>query len=70
VIITGNVNVPYGKTGSCLGPELPGTSLQETGEKGPGQPSSGKKSHLEPSRDGENMRRDREEPILDVMEED
>jgi hypothetical protein len=28
------------------------------------------KSQLEPSRDGENMRRDREDPILDVIKED
>jgi hypothetical protein len=40
------------------------------GNAGPGQPHDEKKSQLEPSRDGENVRRDREEPILDVMEED
>jgi hypothetical protein len=30
----------------------------------------GEKSQLEPSRDRENMRRDREDPIPDVMKED
>ncbi len=57
------------KTGSRTDPELPKTGLQERGEKGPGPPSFGKKSQLEPSRDEENVRRDREEPILDKMEE-
>ncbi len=59
-------------TGSCLDPELPGTSLQVEGGggEGPGPLYSGKKSQLKPSRDGENMRGDREEPILDMMEED
>jgi hypothetical protein len=39
-------------------------------ERGPGPPSCGKKSKLEPSRDGGNVRRDREKPIPDMMEED
>jgi hypothetical protein len=56
--------------GSCLDPELPGTGLQKERGEGPGPPYSGEKSQLKPSRDGENMRRDREEPILDVMKED
>jgi hypothetical protein len=55
--------------------QLPGSKASqnwstERGDAGPGPPHSGKKSQLEPSRDGENMRRDREEPILDMMEED
>jgi hypothetical protein len=40
------------------------------GVEGPSLPYSRKKSQLEPSRDGENMRGDREEPILDMIEED
>jgi hypothetical protein len=56
--------------GSCLDPELPGTSLQKEGDEGPSPPYPGEKCQLEPSRDEENMRRDREEPILDVMKED
>jgi hypothetical protein len=62
--------VPDGKTGSCLDPELLGTGLQERGEKRPGPPSSGRNSQLEPGRDGETVRRDREKPITDMMEED
>jgi hypothetical protein len=62
--------VPDRKTGSCLDSEFPGTGLQEGGSTGPGPPYSGEKSQLELSRDGENMRGDREEPILDVMKED
>jgi hypothetical protein len=57
--------VPDRKTGSLPDPELPKTGLQERGGKGPGPPCFGKKSQLEPSRDGENVRRDRQEPILD-----
>jgi hypothetical protein len=33
-------------------------------------PYSREKSQLKPSRDGKTMRADREEPILDMMEED
>ncbi len=51
------VGVPDGKTGSCLDPWLPRNGLQERGGKGLGLPSSVKKSHLEPSRDGEKVRR-------------
>jgi hypothetical protein len=40
------------------------------GEKGPGQSSPSTKSQLEPSRDGETMRRGKEESIQDVMKED
>ncbi len=58
------------ETGSCLDPELPGTGLQGKGEEGPSPSLSGEKSQLEPSRDGENMRRDRAAPIPDVMNED
>jgi hypothetical protein len=42
----------------------------ERGEFGAVPPNSEEKSQMEPSRDGENMRRDKEEPILDVMKED
>jgi hypothetical protein len=56
--------------GSCLDPKLPGSDLQKRGGAGPGPPYLGEKSQLEPSRDGENMRRDYDEPILHVMEED
>ncbi len=44
------------------------TGLQEKGEEGPGLPCSGEKSQLEPSRDGENMRGDREGPIPGMNE--
>jgi hypothetical protein len=62
--------VPDKETGSCLDPELPGTGLQKEGGEGPSPPYPGEKSQLEPSRDGENMRREREEPIKDMMKED
>jgi hypothetical protein len=62
--------VPNRKTGNCLDPELPGTGLQKEGGEGPGPPYSREKSQSEPSRDEENIRRDREELILDVMKED
>ncbi len=64
------VVVPDRKTGSCQDPELPGTSLHKGRNAGPGLPCSGEKSQSEPSRDGENMKRGREEPILDMIEED
>jgi hypothetical protein len=60
--------MPHRKTGSCPDPELPGTGLQKKDEEGPNLPCSGKKSQLEPSRDGENMRGDREGPILGMNE--
>ncbi len=66
VIAQLRIGVPDRKTGRCLYPELPGTSPQEGRNAGPGPPCSGEKSQLEPRRDGENMRRDGEEPILDV----
>jgi hypothetical protein len=52
--------------GSCLDPGLPGTGPQR-GEKegtdlGPGPPSVGEKSQLEPDRDGGDMMRNKEEP--------
>jgi hypothetical protein len=62
--------VPDKEMGSCLDPELPGTGLQKEEGEGPGPPYPGEKSQLEPSRDRENMRRDREDPIPDVMKED
>ncbi len=63
-------SVPNKGTGSCPDPELPGTSLQKEGGEGPGLPHPGENSQLEPGRDGENMRGNREEPIPDVMKED
>jgi hypothetical protein len=62
--------VPNGKMSSCRDPELPGTGLQIEGGEGPSPLYSGEKSQLEPSRNGENVRRDREGLILDVMKED
>jgi hypothetical protein len=62
--------VPERETGSCLDPELPGTGLlTEVGER-PTTLYSGEKSQLEPSRDGENMRRNGGEPTSDMMKED
>jgi hypothetical protein len=52
--------VPNKEMGSCLNPGLPGTCLQKEGGEGP---FPGEKSQLEPSRDGENMRRDRSNPF-------
>jgi hypothetical protein len=63
-------SVPNKETGSCLDPKLHGTGLQKEGGEGPSPFYSREKSQLEPSRDGENMRRDREEPIPDLMKED
>jgi hypothetical protein len=62
--------VPDRKTGSCLDPELPGTGLQKGGNAGPGPPCIEEKSQLEHNRDEENLRRDREELIWDVMKVD
>ncbi len=62
--------VPNRETDSCLDPELPGTGLQIEGGEGPGTPHPKKKSQLEPSREGENMKISRGEPIPDVMKED
>ncbi len=62
--------MPDKEADSCLGPELPGTSLRTEGGEGPGPPLSGEKSQLEPSRDGENMRGNGGEPITDLMKED
>ncbi len=55
--------------------QLPGSRAPlnrsaESRECVPGPSCSGEKSQLEPSRDGENMRRGREEPIQDMMKED
>jgi hypothetical protein len=63
-------NVPNKETGSCLDPELSGTGLWTEGSERSGPPHSGEKSQLEPSRDGENMRRGGREPIPDVMKKD
>jgi hypothetical protein len=45
-------------------------ALQKEGGEGSGPPYSGEKSRLEPSRDGENMRRNGGEPYPDVMKKD
>ncbi len=55
--------------GQLPGSRAPGNGLQERREMGSGLLSSGRKSQLKPSREEENMRRDREEPILDVTKE-
>jgi hypothetical protein len=63
-------SMPEKKVGSFLDLELPGTVLRGGGgDAGPG-PLNFKKSHLEPSRDGGDMRKDREAPIRDMMQED
>ncbi len=58
------------KVGSCLDPELPGSDLGRGADAGPGLPNLKEKSQLEPSRDGGDMGKDKEEPIQDVMQED
>jgi hypothetical protein len=63
-------SVPDKETGSYLDPELPGTGIQKEGGEGPGLPYSWEKSHLEPSRNEEKMRKIGGEPIPDVMKED
>ncbi len=45
-------------------------ALQKEGGEGSGPPYCGEKSWLEPSRDGENMRRNGGEPFPDVMKKD
>jgi hypothetical protein len=60
--------VPDKTVGSCLEPELPGTGPWG-GNAGPGPPSLKEKSQLEPSRDGGDMTRDREESIWDMMQD-
>ncbi len=62
--------VPDKEMGSCLDPELPGTGLQKEGGEAPGPPHPGEKSQLEPNRDSENMRRDREDPHSGHEKED
>ncbi len=62
--------MPDKETGGCLDPELSGTILQIKGGEGASPPHSKKKSQLEPSRDGENMKTSGGEPIPDVMKED
>ncbi len=63
--------MPDKKLGSCLDPELPRTGLRGVGlDEGLGPPSLKEKNQLEPSRDGGDVTRDREEPIQDVMQED
>ncbi len=62
--------MPDKKTGSCLDPELPGTGLRRGADAGPGPHNLKEKSQLEPSRDGGDMRKGKEEPIPDVMQED
>jgi hypothetical protein len=62
-----NIIVPDKETHSCLDPELPGTGLQKEQGERPGQSHPGEKSQLEPSRNGENIRGDRGEPIPDMM---
>ncbi len=59
------------KTRSCLNSEIPGTGLRGGGGRhGPGLPNWKEKILLEPGRDGGDMRKDRKEPIRDVMQED
>ncbi len=51
--------------------QLPGSRASWNRSTEPGPPYSRENSHLEPSRDGENMRRSEGEPtILNVMKED
>jgi hypothetical protein len=57
--------VPDRETGSCLDPRFAGR-----GKKSPASLALVKRVQLEPSRDVETMRRDKEEPIPDVMKED
>jgi hypothetical protein len=52
------------------GSRAPWNRFAGRGRKGHSPPNPGKKSQLEPSRDGENMKRDREEPIPDMVKED
>jgi hypothetical protein len=62
--------VIYKETDSCPDPEFPGAGLRTEGGEGLGLPYFGEKSQLEPSRDGENMRRNGGEPIQEVIKED
>ncbi len=62
--------MPDKTVGNSLDPELPETDLQGRSEAGPGPTSLKEENQLEPSRDGGDMTRDREEPIRDVMRED
>jgi hypothetical protein len=62
---------------SCLDPGLSGTGLQKRmgegegeAKAGPGPPNGERKDQLESSRDGENIMRDKEGLIRDVMRED
>jgi hypothetical protein len=64
------ITVPAKKMGSCLDPELLGTSLQKGADAGPGLLNLKEKSQLEPSRDEGDMRKGREKPIGDMMQED
>jgi hypothetical protein len=70
ICIYTSICVPDREAGSCVDPELPGTGLQERGKYYLDLSSPSKKSQLEPIRDEGTMGRGKEEPILDVMEED
>ncbi len=59
-------NCAQQENSSCLDSELPGTGLWRGADAGPGQPNLEEKSQLEPSRDGGDMRKGKEEPIRDV----
>ncbi len=60
-----NSRVPDKTVANCLDPEFFRTGLQDRSDAGPGPP----RSQLEPSRDGRDMTRDKEEPVRDVMQE-
>jgi hypothetical protein len=63
--------MPDKKIGSCLDPELPGTGLRAGGDKCRARHARfERKESVEPIRDGGDMRKDREEPIRDVTQED
>jgi hypothetical protein len=60
-----NSRVPDKTVASCLDPELPRNCLQDRSDAGQGPP----RSQLEPSRDGRDITRNKEEPVRDVMQE-
>ncbi len=53
--------MPDVETGSCLDPGKNRTGLEGGGKAGPGSPERGKDRQLKPSRDGDNMKKEKED---------
>jgi hypothetical protein len=54
--------VPDEETGSCLDPGKNRTGLEGGGKAEPGSPERGKDRQLKPSGEGDNMKKEEDEP--------